>query len=118
MASTPDTESAVAPVGGDRPARHPALGITVFVVTVVTYLFIPALVLGAQIPDGLISFAGEAAVILVPLIVFGILAAIAIFAAVTRRGRGWAIAALVIAVANDYSPVHDAISELVWVAFG
>ena len=53
-----------------------------------------------------------------PLVVFGLIAVVAILAAITRRGRGWAIAALVIAVANNYSPIHAAISDLIRVIFG
>jgi hypothetical protein len=105
--------------GDEAPTkRSSALGIVIFVVAVVCYLGIPALIVlaidlglppaGAVLP----------AQVVVPLVLFAAISMIAIVAAVTRRGRGWAIAALVIAVANSYSPIHLGISDVIRTIFG
>jgi hypothetical protein len=104
-------------VEAPRP-RSSLLGVLAFVLAVIAYLVMPALILGAREPGGVVAFAGESAVIAVPALVFGSLAVVAVVAAVTRRGRGWAIAALVVALANSYSPVHRVIAELTQAIFG
>jgi hypothetical protein len=91
-----------------RPKRSSALGIVVFFATVAAYLAIPAIVRAA---DGVPS-------LVVTTVVFGGLAAAGIVAAVLRRGRAWAIAAIVVALANSSSPLHLAITELVTSIFG
>ena len=100
------------------PMRSSALGIVAFVVAVVAYLGIPALIVAATDagidPQG----TGLSARISVPLVLFTAIAAVAILAAATRRGRAWAISALVIAVANNYSPIHLLISGVIRTVFG
>jgi hypothetical protein len=104
----------------DQPTqkRSSALGIIVFVAAMLAYLTMPLLIVaGASTGFGSVD-TGTSGSLAVPLVVFGSIAVIATLAAITRRGRGWAIAALVIAVANNYSPVHAAISDLIRVIFG
>jgi hypothetical protein len=100
------------------PTRSPVLGIVVCLVAVLAYLAIPALI-DAATTAGIVG-ADDAlpAQVVVPLVLFTAIALVAILAAATRRGRGWAIAALVIAVANNYSPIHLVISDVVRAIFG
>jgi hypothetical protein len=104
----------------DQPTkkRSSALGIIVFVAAILAYLTMPLLIsawAGTVLGS---ADAGTSGFLAVPLVVFGAIAVTATLAAITRRGRGWAIAALVIAVANNYSPIHAAISDLIRVIFG
>jgi hypothetical protein len=99
------------------PKRSPALGIVIFFVAVLAYLGIPALIVAA-IDAGVAADAALPAPVVVPLVLFTAIAVVAVVAAATRRGRGWAIAALVIAIANTYSPIHLVISGFVRAIFG
>ena len=109
---------ATATVDQPAPKRSSALGIIVFVVAILAYLSMPLLVVAGETTGFGSTEAGTIGSFAVPLVVFGAIAVIATLAAITRRGRGWAIAALVIAVANNYSPIHAAISDLIRVIFG
>src|SRR5690242_17361650 len=93
--------------------RSPALGVVILFVAVLAYLAIPAVIVAAEHAGLAPAGAALPSKLAVPLVIFGAISAVAILAAVTGRGRGWAIAALVVAVANDYSPIHAVISELV-----
>lgn len=91
-----------------RAERSPVLGVVVFFAAAAAYLAMPAI----------LRFADGIPALVVTSAVFGGLAAVGIFAAVTRRGRGWAVAAIVVALANGSSPLHVAIIELVETIFG
>lgn len=97
------------------PHRSSVPGIVVFAVAVLAYLGFPAIVVAVA---GTGVELGSPIALAVSLLVFGGIAVVALLAAVTRFGRGWAIAALVIAVANGYSPIHAAISDMVRAIFG
>jgi hypothetical protein len=96
------------------PHRSSALGIVAFGVAVLAYLAFPAIVAVVERSGAVL---GVSTALTMSTAVFGGIAIVALVAAVTKRGRGWAIAALVIAVANAYSPIHAAISDLVRAIF-
>ena len=100
------------------PKRSSALGIVIFCVAGLAYLAIPAVIVAASNAGIASADAALPARVAVPLVLFATITLVAIVAAVTRRGRGWAIAALVIAVANSYSPIHLVISEVARAIFG
>ena len=98
-----------APVARPQSAdRSPLLGVVLFFAAALAYLFMPAI----------LRLAAGSPPLLVTSLVFGALAAVGVFAAVTRRGRGWAVAAIVVALANSASPLHLAIIDLVDLVFG
>jgi hypothetical protein len=109
---------AVATVEKTAPTRSPLLGVAAFVVAALAYLAIPAVIDAATTSGVVTERAPLPPEVVVPLVLFTAIAIVAIGAAVTRRGRGWAIAALVIAVANSYSPIHLVISQFVRAIFG
>ena len=97
---------------GVEPRRSPLLGVVAFLLSLVAYLGLP--VIAAALGRDVTLELGLA----LPIVVFGAVAVLGIIAAVTGRGRGWAVAAIVIAVANPSSPVHTGIVVLLETLFG
>lgn len=104
--------STTRPIDQAAPARSPLLGVLAFLLALVAYLGLPILI-SALGPTATPELVGA-----LPLIVFGAVAVLGIVAAVAGRGRGWAVAAIVIAVANPASPVHAWIVSLLGTIVG